>query len=73
VNLLIETDKARRTAEEAGRKDDLDKAQRDEKLFIAWEERENDMQKIILELQGSKVGGRKTRYGEQDERSGTKG
>ncbi|KAL5413428.1 hypothetical protein PMIN04_009447 [Paraphaeosphaeria minitans] len=51
LNLLIETEKARRFAEEARRKGDLDKAQRDEKLFMALEEREEQTNKIILELQ----------------------
>lgn len=51
LNLLIETEKARWAAEEARRKHDLDKAQRDEKLLMALEAREEETKKVILELQ----------------------
>ncbi|KAF2443593.1 hypothetical protein P171DRAFT_495391 [Karstenula rhodostoma CBS 690.94] len=51
LNLLIETEKNRRTAEEARRKDDLVKAQRDEKLIMALKAREEETRKIILELE----------------------
>jgi hypothetical protein len=51
LNAFIESEKARRVAEDARKEDDLMKAQQDEKMTMAHKAREQELMNIILEMQ----------------------